>query len=88
MSAFSSLGVIPGIFSIITLILIYYGFISIDIFKSIPEKNLSESVSYKQATKICAPKIETKHKKWFFGLFGGQTGGDLTSELKKIGKTI
>jgi hypothetical protein len=88
LSSFLSLGVIPGIFSVLTLILIYYGFISIDIFKSIPEKNLSESVSYKQAIKTCSFKIEPKHKKWFFGLFGGQTGGDITKELKKIGKTI
>jgi flagellar basal body-associated protein FliL len=86
--AFSNLGAIPGIFSILTLALIYYGVISIDIFKSIPEHNLSPSVSYQQAEKKCGPKIEKKHKKWFFGLFGGQTGGDLTKQLKKIGKTL
>ena len=88
LSAFSNLGTIPGIFSIITLALIYYGVISIDIFKSIPEKNLSESVSYKQAIKTCSVKVDPKHRKWFFGLFGGQTGGDITKELKKFGKTI
>ena len=35
LSAFSNLGTIPGVFSIITLLLIYWGTISIDIFKSL-----------------------------------------------------
>jgi hypothetical protein len=86
--AFSNLGLIPGIFSIVTLSLIYYGVISINIFQSIPEKNLSPSVSYKQADKKCGTQIKPKHKKWFFGLFGGQSGGDLTKQLKKIGKNL
>jgi hypothetical protein len=52
--AFLKLGTIPGIFSIITIILIYFGFISINLFQSIPEKNLNELVSYEQASKICS----------------------------------
>jgi len=84
--SFLKLGALSGLFSIMTIALIYYGVISINIFQPIPEKNLTESVSYKQATKTCSSKIESKHKKWFFGLFGGQNGGNLTKELKKIGK--
>ena len=49
--AFSNLGTLPGIFSILTVGLIYYGLIGLDIFKSIPESNLSPLVSNKQAIK-------------------------------------
>jgi hypothetical protein len=89
LNAFSKLGALPGIFSIITLALIYYGVISINIFQSIPEKNLTPSVSYDQATKSCVNKGEIKEKKgYFFGLFGGQKGGNITKELKKLGKNL
>ena len=40
-ATFSNLGTLPGIFSILTVGLIYYGLIGLDIFKSIPESNLS-----------------------------------------------
>jgi hypothetical protein len=97
LSAFSTLGAIPGVFSAITLALIYYGIISIDIFKALPEKNLSPLVSYEQAVKKC-PKIIESHKKkhgfLYFLLFGlydlffGQKGGEMTQEIKKIGKQL
>jgi hypothetical protein len=97
LSAFSTLGAIPGVFSALTLALIYYGIISIDIFKALPEKNLSPLVSYEQAVKKC-PKIIEYHKKkhgfLYFLLFGlydlffGQKGGEMTQEIKKIGKKL
>jgi hypothetical protein len=52
-SAFANLGTIPGVFSIITIILIYWGIISIDLFKGNKDSNLSTLTSYDQATKIC-----------------------------------
>jgi hypothetical protein len=54
LSAFSNLGVVGGIFSIITILLIYFGKIGINIFKPIPEINLSPIVSNDQAEKTCS----------------------------------
>jgi hypothetical protein len=89
--AFSNLGALPGIFSIITLISIYYGIIKMNIFESIPEKNLSESVSYQQAIKKC-PEVDIKKNikehGFLYNLLIGQKGGDITKELKKIGKKL
>ena len=89
-SAFSKLGTVPGIFSIIILLLIYFGIISIDIFKPISKDNLSPSVSYEQAKKTCSFKEVTKEKHGLLYdiLFGGQKGGQLTKELKNIGKRL
>jgi hypothetical protein len=84
--AFSNLGVIPGIFSILTVICIYWGVISINIFKPISQQNLTEVVSYDQAKKTCITKGETKNGSWFLRLFGNQKGGNITKELKKIAK--
>lgn len=87
--SFSKLGAIPGVFSIITVGLIYWGFISIDIFKPIPESNLSPVVSYEQAKKTCVNKDMFKEKHGFlYNLLLGQKGGNITNELKKIGKTL
>jgi hypothetical protein len=97
LSSFANMGVIPGIISILTVALIYYGIISIDIFKPIPEKNLTPSVSYEQAIKKCPGKIETNKKSHSFlyslisgvyNLFSGQKGGDMTKELIKIGNKL
>jgi hypothetical protein len=89
-SAFSKLGTVPGIFSIITLLLIYFGTISIDIFNPISKDNLSPSVSYDQAKKTCSFKepMKEKHGLLYDILFGGQKGGQLTKELKNIGKRL
>jgi len=89
--AFSNLGPLPGIFSIITLVSIYYGIIPINIFESIPEKNLSESVSYEQATKKC-PEVDVKKNMknhgFLYNLLIGQKGGNITQELKKLSKKL
>jgi hypothetical protein len=77
LNAFTKLGPVPGAFSILTIILIYFGIININIFKSIPEKNLSPSVSYDQAIKKCPNKSTA--------LYGG---GNITKQLKKINKTL
>jgi hypothetical protein len=89
-SAFTKLGTVPGIFSLITLLLIYFGIISIDTFKPISKDNLSPSVSYEQARKTCSYKepLGEKHGLLYDILFGGQRGGNLTKELKQIGKKL
>lgn len=88
--AFSNLGTLPGIFSILTVGLIYYGLIGLDIFKSIPESNLSPLVSNKQAIKTCKPSESKKfnEKGFFYNLIFGQKGGNISKELKKIGKNL
>ena len=87
--AFSRLGAIPGLFSIITILLIYYGIISLNIFESIPEKNLTPSVSYEQATKKCPTSNKNFEKHGFlYNLVFGQKGGSITKQLKHIGKKL
>jgi len=88
--AFSNLGTIPGIFSIITLGLIYWGIISINIFKPISETNLSPSVSYDQAKKTCNNvKTGKQSHGLLYNILIGQNGGNnIKKELKKIGKNL
>ena len=87
--AFSKLGPIPGLFSILTLALVYFGVIGIDIFNPIPDTNLSPSVSYEQATKTCITKEIRKTKHGFlYNLLLGQNGGGIAKDLKKIGKNL
>lgn len=88
--AFSNLGIIPGILSIVTLCLIYWGVLSINIFKPIVETNLTPVVSYEQAKKKCTAlkSKETKHG-FLYNLLIGQKGGDnITKELKNLEKKI
>ena len=89
-SAFSKLGTIPGIFSILVLGLIYFGIISIDLFNQINKNNLSPLVSDNQAKKTCSFKEPTKEKHGLLYnlIFGGQKGGNITKEIKEIGKKI
>jgi hypothetical protein len=89
--SFSTLGAVPGIFSVITIGLIYFGFISMDIFTPIKIENLSPVVSNKQAKKTCANILETKEKHGFlYNLLLGQKGGNqnITNQLKKINKYL
>ena len=92
LSAFSNLGTGPGIFSIITLVFIYFGIISIDIFKPVSKENLTPLTSYKQAKKTCSvapPKVKENHGLLYDLIFdGGQHGGNITKELKKLGKNM
>jgi len=89
-SAFSNLGAIPGIFSIITIVLIYYGIITIDIFKVHPEDGISAITSYTQAKKSCNYKgiNEKDNHGLLYNLIFGQNGGSITKELKKIGEKM
>jgi hypothetical protein len=87
--AFSKLGSVVGVFSIITICLIYWGVIAINIFQPIPEINLSPVVSYEQAIKKCVlikPKAN-KHG-FLYNLIFGQKGGNITKELKKINNIL
>jgi hypothetical protein len=90
-SAFANLGTIPGVFSIITLGLIYWGIISIDLFKETSEEGLSKLASYDQAKKVCnfTEAKKDNHGLLYNLVFGNQSGGkNLAKELKKIGKNL
>jgi flagellar basal body-associated protein FliL len=87
--AFANLGVIPGILSVVVLILIYYGGLSDDMFQPIAEKNLSPIVSYNQAIKKCIDTSKTNKKHGLlYNLIFGQKGGNITNQLKKISKNL
>jgi hypothetical protein len=91
-SAFTKLGTTLGIFSVITLLLIYSGIITIDIFNPISKNNLSKVVSYDQAKKTCDFKPVEKEKHGLLSslIFGNNQsgGGNITKQLKKISKII
>jgi hypothetical protein len=90
-SAFSKLGTIQGIISIISLALIYFGIISIDLFNPISKDHLTSLVSYNQAKKTCSFKESTKKTEeqgFLYNLLHGQKGGNITKELKEIGKKL
>ena len=85
------MGAVPGIFSIITVGLIYFGFISMNIFTPIEISDLTPVVNNKQAKKTCIGVVETKEKHGFlYNLILGQKGGNqnITSQLKKIKKYL
>lgn len=87
--AFSNLGTIQGIFSIIVLGLIYWGILSANLFKPISETSLSPLTSYKQAVKKCAV-IKQKNEKhgFLYDLLIGQNGGNIAKDLKKLGNNL
>jgi hypothetical protein len=91
-TAFSNLGTISGVFSIVTLALIYFGIITIDLFKPNSEVGLSALTSYKQAKKTCnypgknGPK--ENHGLLYDLMFGQSGGSNITKELKNIGKNL
>jgi hypothetical protein len=88
LSAFSRLGTISGIFSILTILLIYFGRIGLNIFKPVSETNLSPVVSYEQAIKTCAAPSKASNRGFLYNLFLGQNGGKITKELKTINKKL
>ena len=101
LSAFATLGPVQGLFSMFVIALIYWGIISINIFKPIKEDNLTPLVSNIQAKKKCEvpDSYNPKNKKhgflyYFVNLFfplhsHDQSGGkNLAKELKSIGKKI
>ena len=88
-TAYSILGSAAGIGAIITVILMYFGIIAINIYNPIPEKNLTVAVPIVEATKVYTPVEE--HESYEHGgllsFFGGQKGGSkLSNKLKSLNK--
>ena len=87
--AFANLGGLAGGVSILTIILIYFGMFSIDIFNSINEDNLSKVTSYDQAKRTCKVSKGAEIMN-FFKSISPFSGGEkkLTDEIKKLGKQV
>jgi hypothetical protein len=87
-SAFTNLGTVPGIICFVTLLLIYFGLVSVDLFHPKVEPNLSALVSNKQAKKSCHLNEPLKKKHGFlYYLFSGGAN-ELNENLKKLQKKI
>ena len=82
--AFANLGVVPGIFSLFVLALIYWGVLLIDLFKPITESNLTTLASLKQAKKTCSFKGSEKHGFLYNLLIGQKGGANIAKDLKKL----
>jgi hypothetical protein len=87
--AFANLGGLGGGVSILSIILIYFGMVSIDIFNSISEENMSNVTSYTQAKRTCKVSKSVEMMDFFKSL-NPFSGGErkLTREIKKLGKQI
>jgi hypothetical protein len=83
--SFNKLGGIPGFFSILIVILMYFDVLKIGIFNTIIEENLSRVVSYDQAKRTCKGTKEGLLS-WAKSFIGG--GKILTHEIKKISKKV
>lgn len=87
-AAFSKLGTAPGIFSIVTLLAIYFGLISIDIFKPIERESMTPVVSFEQAKKKCIGIEQVKTSSSFLSSLLGLKGGSISKELKNANKIL
>jgi hypothetical protein len=87
-AAFSKLGTAPGIFSIVTLLAIYFGLISIDIFKPIERESMTPVVSFDQAKKKCVGVDQVNRTSGFLSSLMGLKGGSISKELKHASKIL
>ena len=90
-TAFSNLGLLPGIFSILTILLIYFNFIPISVFEPFKANNLSPLSSFDQAEKKCSGTHVKKQRTFFENienLFDIKKGGGLAMELKNLNKKM
>jgi len=88
--AFSKLGAVSGVFSMLTVLLIYFKFIPINIFESIKATNLTPLSTFEQAYKKC-DGVSIKPKGFFQNLenfFDIKKGGGIGRELKKLNKNM
>jgi hypothetical protein len=89
-SVFSNLGNTTGILCCIIVACIYFGWITIDMFKSVKETNLTPLIDdYGQASRSCVSDApcsiaQASPGGGFFSFFTG--GGNIARKLKKIGK--
>jgi hypothetical protein len=87
MLAFANLGSIAGLALLITIGLIYYGVVKIDLFNPVKDEKFSKLVSFKQAKKTCNI-VENSIKKSLFNFFNFSGGGNIIKDLKHISKKM
>ena len=91
-STFANIGAVPGLFCLLTLLLIYWGVLSLDIFKREVMDNLTPLVKSTQATKKCVVKDMGRRKHGFiYNLFFPQSGGNIqnvSKYLKSVGNKL
>ena len=88
-STFANMGAIPGLFATLTLLLIYCGVLSMDIFKQEVMENLTPLVKTTQAVKKCVVKDGRRRKHGFlYNMIFPQYGGNITKHLKNIGSKL
>jgi hypothetical protein len=91
LNAFVNLGILPGVFAIVTVMLIYFKFIPINIFEPIKATNLSTLSTFEQAVKKCNYTVKN-YPITFFELFDNffdnKKGGGIGRELKKINRQL
>jgi len=90
MLAFANLGSIAGLALLITICLIYYGVLKIDLFNPVEDEKFSKVVSFKQAKKTCNIVENTVEntKKSLFNFFNFSGGGNIIKDLKNISKKM
>jgi hypothetical protein len=88
LNAFGILGTVPGLFSIATVALIYFGIVGINLYEPINPQNVSAIVTDEQFVKLCAIPKKAPAKKGFWSslLSGGANAKKLVREIKKIGR--
>lgn len=90
-SAFVNLGATSGLIGLVVLFLIWYGLISVNLFKPINPENLTPVVSDEQAIKSVCTSSSQNDKKEKHGLlynlvFGQKGGSNIAKDLKKLNK--
>jgi len=88
-TAFSILGPVPGTFAFLTVLLIYFGFITMSIYRPVPEVGLTVAVPIEQAKKTFDPASKdgsSSGEHGLYSLFYGQGGGGSASLIKKLKK--
>lgn len=89
-SAFTNLGRTKGILCCVIVACIYFGWITIDMFKNVKETKLTPLIDdYEQATRDCVSDepcsiAQSSSGGGFLSFFTG--GGNIARKLKKIGK--
>jgi hypothetical protein len=86
LNAFGILGTVPGLFSIATVALIYFGIVGINLYDPINPGNVTAVVSDEQFVKFCAYQKKPPAKKGFWSSLMSGGAKELVREIKKIGR--
>jgi hypothetical protein len=88
LTAFSNLGVASGVISLLTILLIYFKMININIFESIKPINETPLSTFEQAIKKCSNKVKSKPLFKTLGNFLDLKNVGINDQLKKLNKKL